>query len=148
MNSIIDIIIELFFCMTIGYNIKIFLNDYRKQHNMLPIYKYFYVGGYIGFIISMLLLLALLHLFSFYSLKFSEFLAFWMVILFILPASALVNLVSWLKNAEYNKKRYGILLPANYPQMKRKLYFVICGGCLAMCSLLLSAAYYIIYGAD
>ena len=104
MNSIIDIIIELFFCMTIGYNIKIFLNDYRKQHNMLPIYKYFYVGGYIGFIISMLLLLAVLHLLSFYSLKFSEFLAFWMVILFILPASALVNLVSWLKNAEYNKK--------------------------------------------
>lgn len=58
MNDIVDNLAEVFLCALIMYNIKLFFNDIKRYQNMAPAYKYFYVGGYIGVIASMVLFLA------------------------------------------------------------------------------------------
>ncbi|WP_302490884.1 hypothetical protein [uncultured Dialister sp.] len=57
MNDIVDNLAEVFLCVLIMYNIKLFFNDIKRHQDMAPACKYFYVGGYIGVIVSMVLFL-------------------------------------------------------------------------------------------
>ena len=57
MNDIVDNLAEVFLCVLIIYNIKLFFNDIKRHQDMAPACKYFYVGGYIGVIVSMVLFL-------------------------------------------------------------------------------------------
>lgn len=56
MNDIVDNLAEVFLCMLIMYNIKLFY-DIKRHRNMEPACKYFYVGWYIGVIAAKVLFL-------------------------------------------------------------------------------------------
>lgn len=57
MNDIVNNLAEVFLCVLIIYNIKLFFNDIKRHQDMAPACKYFYVGVYIGVIVSMVLFL-------------------------------------------------------------------------------------------
>lgn len=136
MEELQYLLVDVLLIGAIGYHIKVFNSGLQKQKYMRSKYKFFYAMGFTGFIFSMILLFIFINVLGLNLLTFPFELLIGVSILILAPLSAIINVYSWIKNAQYNQEIYHMALPLDYNYMKKKLYICVVGGCLAMGAIL------------
>lgn len=144
MDTFIGVFVDVILAITICYTVRTFRIDIQRCKGMRQKYWRFYLLGYIGLMISLALLFILIHSISFDCLPLSWLIIIWSIILILLPISAIFNLYSWIRNAQYLYKNQGSPLPNDYKDRIIKLYVCLGCGCLTIGSVVLGILKFVI----